>query len=144
MNCLHMFGKRVHLICCMSSYIHQFDNEYWNVDMWAAGVLLEEVQYSITPLPKQNYRKDTWPFTRKRTLTTFWETGFPHGSLASCSRLEKSSERVAKHNQTGSQNRSRVVKNFTRLKKKFVRVGHNLFPLLSFHKLTQTAFEKLQ
>ena len=143
MNCLHMFGKRVHLICCMSSYIHQFDNEYWNVDMWAAGILLEELQYSITPLPKQNYGKDTRPFTWKRTLTTFRQTGFPHGSLASCSRLENSSERVAKHNHTGSQKSLTSSQKFYTLEKKFVRVGQWLISVTIISQVNANGFWKI-
>ena len=41
--------------------------------------------------------------SEKRTLTTFRERRFSHGYLTGCSRLVKSSERVAIQHQTGCQ-----------------------------------------
>ena len=79
-----------------------------------------------------------WPLTGKRTLTTFWETGFSHGYLAGCSRLVKPSERLAIDNQTGCR------KFYTAWKKNLHEWVNDLYSLLWFHGLTQTAFEKLQ
>ena len=47
--------------------------------------------------------KHLWPLTGKCTLTSFWEMCFSYGSLRGCLWLEKLSEGVAMHNQTGSQ-----------------------------------------
>ena len=62
--------------------------------------------------------------------------GFSHGSLVGCSRLEKSSEWVAKHNQTGSQKSlTSGWKIYTAWKKNLCEWINDLFPLLWFHRL---------
>ena len=71
-----------------------------------------------------------WPLTGKRTLTSFQEMGFSHGSLVGCTRLEKSSETDWQcPTKWVLRNRSRVVENFTRLEKKFSWVGQQLISI---------------
>ena len=72
--------------------------------------------------------------------TTFRETGFSHGYLAGCSRLVKSSERVAIHNQMGCQKSLIVVENFTRLEKKIARVGQRLIFVAMISRVNANGF----
>jgi len=84
-----------------------------------------------------------WPLTEKRTLTTFQETGFSHSHLAGCSRLVKSSEQVAIHNQTGCQKSLTSGRKFYTAWKKFARVGQRLIFVAMISPVNANGFWKI-
>ena len=92
----------------------------------------------VTTGPCSAHMVYIWPSfvtSHGKTYTNdFPETGFSHGSLTGCSRLEKSSERVGLHNQMGSQKSHTSGRKFYTASKSFAQVGQ-------FHGLTQTTLK---